>query len=53
MKAPSVKMHFYFSLVKSAIRILSCALGLTLKDYTFALVGLIVAELVGIIEELF
>jgi uncharacterized membrane protein YgaE (UPF0421/DUF939 family) len=53
MKAPSVKMHFYFSLVKSIVRIVSCALGVILNDYAFALVGLAIAEFVGIVEEIF
>ena len=53
MKAPSVKMHFYFSLVKSIVRIVSCALGVILNDYTLALLGLAVAELIGIFEEVF
>lgn len=53
MKAPSIKMHFYFSLVKSIVRIVSCTLGVILNDCAFALVGLAIAELIGIFEEVF
>ena len=53
MKAPSIKMHFYFSLVKSTVRIAACGLGGFFKDYTLALLGLAVAELIGIFEEVF
>jgi hypothetical protein len=52
MKQPTPKIHFYISLVKSSLRILA---GLALV--TGCLLGggilLIVAEILGILEEIF
>lgn len=46
-------MHLYFSLAKSAIRILACLFGLIFSDAYLTILGLLIAELVGIVEELF
>lgn len=43
--------HFWVSIVKSMIRIAAC-FALFLGDYAIAAVGLAVAELLGIGEEL-
>lgn len=46
------KGHFYISMLKSGIRILACILGLT-GDIVFLAGGFIVAEVLGIAEEVF
>jgi len=53
MKAPSIKMHLCFSLVKSVIRITACIFGLVLNDAYLTILSILIAELVGIVEELF
>ena len=45
------KMHYYISLVKSAIRILGCGVALVLQSITILAVALLVAEVLGILEE--
>lgn len=51
-KQPNPKIHFYISLIKSAVRI---ATGLALINQLFVLAGwlLIIAEILGVLEELF
>jgi hypothetical protein len=51
MKHPDPKLHLRISLVKSALRILA-GTGLVLGAFTFCGAFLIIAEVVGIIEEL-
>ena len=50
-KDPS-KKHFYISLVKSAIRIAGCVVALFTGSIVWLASGLLVAELLGIAEEL-
>ena len=50
-KDPS-KKHFYISLVKSAIRIAGCVVALATGSWGWLAVGLLVAEILGIVEEL-
>lgn len=50
-KDPS-KKHFYISLVKSAIRIAGCVVALFTGSIFWLATGLLVAELLGIAEEL-
>lgn len=51
-KQPNPKIHLYISLVKSVVRI---AAGLALINQLVAVAGwsLIIAEVLGILEELF
>lgn len=51
MKHPDPKLHLQLSIVKSGIRILA-GLALVFGSLWYAGVGLIVAELIGIAEEL-
>tara|TARA_B100000497_G_C7575901_1_gene346844 strand:+ start:56 stop:220 length:165 start_codon:yes stop_codon:yes gene_type:complete len=46
------KKHFYISLVKSATRIVGCSVALATGSWGWMAVGLLVAELLGILEEL-
>ena len=46
------KKHFYISLVKSATRILGCVVALATGSWGWLAVGLLVAEILGIVEEL-
>ncbi len=46
------KKHFYISLVKSAVRIAGCVVALVTASWGWLAVGLIVAEILGIAEEL-
>ena len=46
------KKHFYISLVKSGVRLLGCAIALYTSDWAWSAGGLIVAEVLGIAEEL-
>ena len=50
-KDPS-KKHFYISLVKSAIRIAGCVVALATGSWGWLAAGLLVAEILGIAEEL-
>lgn len=52
IKQPDPKLHLFISLIKSGIRIISCVLGLIYKNITFVCIGLILAESLGILEEL-
>lgn len=51
MKAPSIDGHFFVSLFKSGFRILA-GLSLVFGDILLAGILLIVAEVLGIVEEL-
>ena len=44
--------HFYISLVKSSIRIAGCVVALFTGSWVWLAVGLLVAELLGIAEEI-
>lgn len=46
------KKHFYISLVKSATRIVGCSVALVTGSWAWMAVGLLVAEFLGILEEL-
>ena len=46
------KKHFYISLVKSAVRITGCAVCLYTGSVVWLASGFLVAELLGIAEEL-
>ena len=46
------KKHFYISLVKSALRIIGCAAVLTGAGIMWLAVAFLVAELLGIAEEI-
>jgi hypothetical protein len=50
-KQPDAKKHFELSMVKSSIRILACGAGM-FGMYDVAFIGLLLAEIVGIKEEL-
>lgn len=51
MKHPDPKAHQIISFIKSAMRISACILGITGK-FEFAFLGLALAEIVGVYEEL-
>ena len=46
------KKHFYISMVKSAVRIAGCAVALFTGSVFWLAGGFLVAELLGIAEEL-
>lgn len=46
------KKHFYISLVKSATRIVGCVAAMATGAWFWLALGLLVAELLGIVEEL-
>jgi hypothetical protein len=46
------KKHFYISLVKSATRIAGCTVALITGAWGYMALGLLVAEVLGIAEEL-
>jgi len=46
------KKHFYISLVKSAIRIAGCVVALATSSWGWLALGFLVAEILGIAEEL-
>jgi len=50
-KQPDAKKHLELSMAKSAIRIVSCGAGM-FGMYDVAFIGLLLAEIVGIKEEL-
>ena len=50
-KQPDAKKHLELSLAKSSIRILACGAGM-FGMYDVAFIGLLLAEIVGIKEEL-
>jgi hypothetical protein len=50
-KDPSDR-HFIISLAKSATRLLGCVLGIAFQSVSILAVSFIVAELLGIYEEL-
>ena len=51
-KMPDPTRHLIWSLTKSALRILSCVLGVILKSVVPIGIGLALAELFGIAEEI-
>ena len=50
-KQPDAKKHFELSMAKSVIRIVSCGAGM-FGMYDVAFIGFLLAEIVGIREEL-
>ena len=50
-KESKTKSHFWFSIAKSVIRIVA-GVGLIHQDFEFAGLGFILAEILGIAEEL-
>ena len=46
------RKHFYISLVKSATRITGCVVALATGSWGWLAAGLLVAEILGIAEEL-
>ena len=46
------KGHLYISIIKSAIRIISCTLSISYSNWIFLAIGLGIAETLGIFEEL-
>ena len=46
------KKHFYISLVKSAVRILGCVVALATASWVWLAGGLLIGEVLGIVEEL-
>ena len=52
MKAPDVNKHFIISCIKSGIRIVSCIAALIFKTFGVFVIGLLIAEVLGIVEEL-
>ena len=46
------KKHFYISLVKSGVRIAGCVVALATGSWAWLAGGFLVAELLGIAEEL-
>lgn len=51
MKHPDPKLHLELSMVKSGVRIIACV-GLVFGSLAVAGIGLILAEVLGIAEEL-
>ena len=51
IKQPDAKKHLELSIAKSSIRILACGAGI-FGMYDVAFIGLLLAEIVGIKEEL-
>lgn len=45
------KWRLYISSVKSAIRIMACMLSLVLQSVTVLATGMLVAEILGVLEE--
>jgi hypothetical protein len=46
------KPHLFLSCLKSAVRIISCTIALSLKQWTILACGLGIAEILGLLEEL-
>jgi hypothetical protein len=46
------KKHFYISLVKSLTRIVGCGAALVTGAWFWMAIGLIIAEVLGVLEEL-
>ena len=46
------KFHLIISYIKSIIRIVACGLALSQSSWCVAVVGLIVAEVLGLVEEI-
>jgi ABC-type bacteriocin/lantibiotic exporter with double-glycine peptidase domain len=47
------KSHRFISLIKSILRILTCIIALFIYSFEVLLIGLMIAELLGIAEEIF
>ncbi len=45
------QMHYYISLVKSGIRIAGCIVAVLFQSITILAISLLVAEILGILEE--
>jgi len=46
-------LHFWISLVKSGVRIVGLVCGLVFVNPVFAVVGLLVGEIIGVLEEFY
>lgn len=46
------RRHFVVSILKSGVRILGCVLGVTLQSISIMAIFFLVAEVLGIIEEI-
>jgi len=46
------RRHFVVSLLKSGVRILACVMGIVLQSITVMAILFLVAEVLGIIEEI-
>ena len=44
--------HFFISMIKSTVRLLGCILGIAFQSVTVLAVSFLVAEILGIYEEL-
>jgi hypothetical protein len=51
-KKMNSKWHLYISFIKSAIRIIACALSLILQSLSVLAAGMLLAELLGVLEEI-
>ena len=52
MEHPDPEKHRFISFIKSGIRVSACALAVIFGSVVILAVGLLVAELVGVYEEL-
>lgn len=52
MRSPDAKRHFIISLAKSLIRIISCCFSIIFKNWGPIAIGFILAEALGVLEEL-
>lgn len=46
-------LHFWISLTKSAVRIVGLVCGLVFINPAFAIVGLLLGEVIGVLEEFY
>ena len=52
MKTPDVNKHFIISCIKSGLRITSCILAIQHNEWRVIASGFVIAELLGVVEEL-
>ena len=51
MTQPNALKHILISMVKSAVRVLGCAWALAVGVWEIAIIALLLAEVIGILEE--
>ena len=51
MTQPNTLKHFLISMVKSAVRVFGCAWALAVGVWEVAVIALLLAEVIGILEE--